>query len=443
MKLIMKLSKYNIAVLRNNKVIIFNTYRNSYVLLSQEQYSKLLDKSYLSNLQINHNVIFDKLIGAGVILDDTTDEYQLLLNEYNKQVLDSSIYDLTLLPSLDCNLRCWYCYEKHIKGSHLSEEIQNKIFKHVVSVFENNKLLEGLNVEMFGGEPLLYFDSELYPLLKRIKDYSEKSNKYASFFFITNGVCINESNIHKFRDLNASFQISIDGYKTTHDKVKFINPKGGTYDHIIKVVHMIVNQDAFMFINLRINYSDETLEYLPMIIQDLKNVDRNKIRIHLERVWQTSSEGKCSSEKLMEVINEFILNGFDVSYMNLSRRSCSCKASKSMHSIISYDGAVYKCTGRDFTSHHQEGILDDNGIISWDKVKYDKRISIRTFEAPKCNSCKLLPLCWGPCNQKILERGFSDISQFCQINNMEMSLEDYVIYRFNNYYSKYKLNSHG
>lgn len=112
-----------------------------------------------------------------------------------------------------------------------------------------------------------------------------------------------------------------------------------------------------------------------------------------------------------------------------------------MQAVVSYDGAVYKCTGRDFTEDHQEGVLDENGNIIWDKEKYKKRILIRTFDNPQCKSCKFLPLCWGPCNQKLLETGVTDITRYCQIQHMEMSLDDYVIYRFNNQYSNHSRKS--
>lgn len=432
----MKLSSYNIKGSRDGRVIIFNTFRNTYTLLPNHIYQKLLDGTFLNNLRNEPNNILDRLYRAGVIIDDEMDEYQCLVQEYKKEIHESRTYNLTLLPSLDCNLRCWYCYEKHIKGSHMTPDVQNRIVKHVESVFERNPFLNCLNVEMFGGEPLLYFESELYPTLTRIKDHILELKKHVNFLFITNGVRINEYNIQKFSDLNASFQISIDGYKTTHDKVKFIKGKGGTYDQIINVIHLLTRQEGFMFVNLRINYDDETLKHLPKIIKDLQDVDRDKISIHLERIWQTESKRENTSDILKEVINEFILNGFDVSYMNLSRRHYSCKASKTMQSVISYDGSIYKCTGRDFTKDHQEGILDDYGNITWDEEKYQKRIELITFDNPQCRSCKLLPLCWGPCCQKLLETGKADISRYCQIQNMEMALNDYVIYRFNNHYTK-------
>lgn len=66
----------------------------------------------------------------------------------------------------------------------------------------------------------------------------------------------------------------------------------------------------------------------------------------MERVWQTSPE-KEVSYKIKDVLNLFMVNGFAVSYMNLARRSYSCKSGKVDQAIISYNGDVYKCSGRD------------------------------------------------------------------------------------------------
>ena len=150
----------------------------------------------------------------------------------------------------------------------------------------------------------------------------------------------------------------------------------------------------------------------------------------MERVWQTSPE-KEVFYKIKDVLNLFMVNGFAVSYMNLARRSYSCKSGKVDQAIISYNGDVYKCSGRDFTNELREGVLQDNGCIKWDNLKLEKRLSQTTYDNEYCISCKLLPLCWGPCNQKLLETP-GNILRYCQLRNMELSLDEYVEYRFNN-----------
>ena len=119
--------------------------------------------------------------------------------------------------------------------------------------------------------------------------------------------------------------------------------------------------------------------------------------------------------------------------MNFFRKGFSCKASKINQCIISYDGKVFKCSGRNFSEDLQEGFLKEDGNIEWDKNKLDKRLSIITFDNDKCKKCKFLPLCYGPCCQKQLEMKEDKektIDSLCQLNHMEMSIEEYLAFRY-------------
>lgn len=429
----MKLSQYNLCAEIRNFVIIFNTMKNSYVSIRKEIYEKLKDSSSISEIKINDEKLYDKLCASNVIIDDDVDEFEKLTEEYLRNIYNKANYDLTLLPTLDCNLRCWYCFEKHIKNSHLLNQTKDNIIKFIENIFDDNRV-ERLNLSLFGGEPLLYFEEELYPLLLKIKYMAQACNKKVNFLFVTNGVNIKTSNIDLFSELNANFQLSIDGYKTSHDKVKFIpKTKEGTYDHIIGSIQLLTEK-ANCFVNLRINYDDNTLVHLSELINDIKYVNRKKICIHLERVWQTKPSVIAFSESLKKSINDFLLNDFEVSYMNFRRKSHSCKSSKINQSIISYDGSVYKCTGRDFTEKLVEGFLSEKGTIIWNKERLNKRMQIRTYDNSQCRSCKFLPLCWGPCNQKQIETNGDFLLSYCPLKYMELSLEDYIIYRFNNQY---------
>lgn len=369
---------------------------------------------------------YSMLVDSGFIVNDDVDEFAFVGEIYNKSI-NSTIYDLTIIPTLDCNLRCWYCFEKHIIGSRLTSEISTEILHFVQDILSSDEITE-LKVTMFGGEPLLYFKEEVYPLLKEIRDFALKREKKTYFNFITNGVCITDDAIPLFEELNASFQISIDGYREKHNKIKRSRSIPEPYDAVMRAIHLLSKKyDAR--INLRINYDNETLSHIEEVIKDIIDIKRKNIRIHLERVWQTRKD-KDNPLNIKKVIDLFLLNKFNVSYLNMIRMGTSCKASQKNQSVISYDGKVYKCTGRDFTSELQEGELK-NGKIIWNYDRLQKRLDIVTYENPKCIACKFLPLCWGPCCQKILEDP-ERIENYCQLNNMEMSIEDFIKYRVNN-----------
>ena len=90
-------------------------------------------------------------------------------------------------------------------------------------------------------------------------------------------------------------------------------------------------------------------------------------------------------------INRVTADGTDSSdsevlEIDANRKSYSCKTSKYNQSIISYDGKVYKCSGRNFTNDLQEGILLPNGKIEWEKQKLEKRLNLNTYTNNQCLS---------------------------------------------------------
>jgi len=429
----MKVSRYNLYAPMSKGIVCFNTISQSFAVISNQVYGLLKD----NNISAISFKVYDELVDCGFIIDSNVNEYQLLVDEYNDPSLDQ-IYYLTIMPSLDCNVRCWYCFEKHKRGSRLEERSKSAIFEFVKNILLDDNIKQ-INIELFGGEPLLYFDEDVYPLLSKIRDYVHSQSRYCNILIVTNGLCIKENMITKFKLINAYFQISIDGHREVYNKVKKLyGSNEDTYDKIIKIISDIANNG--LNINLRINFDNRSLDKIEEIIQDLSNVDKKRLTIHLERIWQTISD-ENSNKSIRDVANTFLANGFKVTYMNFFRKSFSCKASRANEAIISYNGDVFKCSGRDFTNELKEGVLLDDGRIDWHEEKLSKRMSIVTFDNSMCKECKYLPLCWGPCNQKQLESYSSNLDNYCQLKYLEMSEEDYVLLRFNSALIKLKENA--
>lgn len=430
----MKKSKYNIAVVNNDKVLLYNTFRDSMMVVSKSYYQYILDtKEDYSKLKALDKLNYDNLIEHGYLIDDDIDEYKQLCFAHKMRTYHNDTYTLTVLPTLDCNLRCWYCFEKHIKDSRLSTNVKSMI-KEYTKKIANSEEYTCLKLDFFGGEPLLHFEEDVYPLLKDIQDYFHENKKQLVVLFVTNGVYLNDKVIDKLSEFDeVAIQVSTDGNKNEHDKVKFIpGSREGTYNQIMENVRKICDRLHNIFINLRINYTDETLKNIDGYIEEVKNIDRNKIEIHLERVWQTKQKGMAESELLQNAINMFITNGFYVTYSHFHRRNYSCKTEKYAQAVISYDGKIYKCTGRDFTTDMEEGYMDDNNNIQWDINKLSKRIGLETFSHTKCKTCKFLPLCWGPCSQASLEMKAGELDNYCYLNKLELSIDNLIRYMFNN-----------
>ena len=422
----MKTSKYNYIFNTDEGNFVFNTISDSFVGISD----KICQRLKSEKVNSIKGEALDILLKRNIIVPDDMDEYQFLINEYEKN-LESDIYDLTLLPTLDCNVRCWYCFEKQQKGSRLHKIVREAILAHVKSVLLEKPYINRFFITLFGGEPLLYFEEDVYPLMKEMQIAIESENRTVSFLCVTNGICLTEKNIQLMKGMDINFQVSIDGYKRKHDSIKKIKEHSdiSSYDQVMKNISLVV-AELSAHINLRINYDDNTLHHLTEVLESIKGIPRERITVHFERVWQTIERCPSNNEELKTVFNTFIQSGFSITYLNLFRRSHSCRASRINQIAVSYDGSVYKCTGRDFTSNLKEGVLRTDGTVKWLPEKIKKRLSIKTYDHMLCRICKLLPLCWGACCQKQLEASSeSEIAAKCQMNIMELPLNDYLFFR--------------
>lgn len=425
----MKQSIYNILFCIDNKHYLYNTLSGTYVRISDHVYH-CLETNDLNNIE---DIGLQKLSKDLFLIEDNVDEYQVVYNQYMNKIYHSEEFHLTLLPTLDCNLRCWYCFEQHIEGSKMSESLKESLLIYIEQIL-NRKDIKNITFELFGGEPLLFFKDNVYPLLKRTKDLVDVHKKKIQLLIITNGILLTSENIELLREFDVFYQITIDGCRNKHNIVKKIKDKkdDSSYDLVMRNIANL-SKEPNVHINLRINYDDHTLKHITEIISSIDTIDRSKIKIHLERVWQTLKSSNNDNVLLKNAIQKFIDKGFYVTYMNFFRKGFSCKASKINQCIISYDGKVFKCSGRNFSEDLQEGFLKEDGNIEWDKNKLDKRLSIITFDNDKCKKCKFLPLCYGPCCQKQLEMKEDKektIDSLCQLNHMEMSIEEYLAFRY-------------
>lgn len=426
----MKISKYNHFVKRNNVVLGFNSRIVSMIILSvplYEFYNK--NKTDIEQIKNGKPELFNIFLSNGFIIDDHVDELNEIRLANKLDTIASKEYHLTLIPSLDCNLKCWYCFENHKSGTKLSPKVTSNIIKHIEAKIEVGEC-SNLIMDWFGGEPLLNFNDQVYPLSLKLMKLLQKKDMNLHSFFITNGSLIKDIDIEKFREINSRFQITLDGNRKKHDKIRFTKSMNeGTYDELVNTIHKLADNLENTFINIRVNYDNSTLEGFKDILEDFKIINKRKVKFHLERIWQTKPIP--GNKLLYTALNDALRMGFSVTYLNFFRKNYSCKSDRLNQATILYDGTVYKCSGRDFTGSFQEGSLSDDGTIKWDSNKISHRIGLSTFENQKCLNCSFLPLCMGPCSQKMIEHNWSNIDEICKLNNMELSLDDYLIYLYN------------
>lgn len=161
----------------------------------------------------------------------TEDIFEEILPDLKKR--ETVVKALCLHIAHDCNLSCKYCFagegQYHGERGLMSYEVGKAALDFLI---ENSGNRVNLEVDFFGGEPLLNFD-----VVKRLVEYGRNRekpcNKKFRFTLTTNGVLLNEEVMEFANKEMANVVLSIDGRKEVHDKMRPFPNGAGSYDVII------------------------------------------------------------------------------------------------------------------------------------------------------------------------------------------------------------------
>ena len=161
----------------------------------------------------------------------TEDVYKEGVIDFKKR--QTVVKALCLHIAHDCNLACRYCFagEGEYKGdrSLMSYEVGKKALDFLV---ENSGGRRNLEVDFFGGEPLLNFEV-VKKLVAYGREIEKKKDKHFRFTLTTNGVLLSDDVIAFANQEMDNIVLSIDGRKEVHDHMRPFKNGAGSYDLII------------------------------------------------------------------------------------------------------------------------------------------------------------------------------------------------------------------
>ena len=85
----------------------------------------------LDRIERDDPMFYELLVDNQYVVEDCFEEKEIAAYRKKKLQFDSSMYQLTINTTLDCNLNCWYCYENRISGSFLAEDVIEAIKKNI------------------------------------------------------------------------------------------------------------------------------------------------------------------------------------------------------------------------------------------------------------------------------------------------------------------------
>ena len=238
----------------------------------------------------------EALYKGGFIVDKGLDEFNALLNQSltTAENRDHADIDVTIAPSLSCNMRCSYCFEKGTRhlldASVMNNKTQDATINYILRLTERISA-KNLNVIWFGGETLLQYPTIVrmsHEMARRLQSHVSLSTK-----LVTNGYLLSPEKITELVEgCNLKrVQISIDGLQDTYARIRSVNKD--TFDRVVE--NIVLCSDTVQTL-VRLNATPDNLDELYGFVAKLvaKTEKKSNLVFRLSEVLDYSNAQRRS-----------------------------------------------------------------------------------------------------------------------------------------------------
>lgn len=376
-----KKSQFNYISNSKNGHIIYNTLYNSLTRLSDEEYEVYLSLSE----DDKNNQIVNQLCEQGLWVDVVVDEleqYNLYTDYVNRYVKNKT--HLTITPTMECNARCFYCYENGVRcGSMHKEECAD-----IIKFLKTLDCSQGIDLTWFGGEPLMNQE-----WMDCFSESLEEAGIPYSAFIITNGSRIDDSvvdkMINKWKIQNV--QITLDGSFEEYAKRKsYVDQDNCIYYKILQVIEKLAGHG--INVHVRLNIDRNNRESILNAVRDINELFRNNNRVKCYPAFLTGTSEPLTEQEKIDFIKDMIET--DQGKFNVNEclyrlpRTNACYYNQTNAFSIDVNGDVFIC--EHMLGHEEKAI----GNIKTEIIDIEREQSGKRKE---CQKCVFLPKCQGGC----------------------------------------------
>ena len=369
--------------------LIYNMVGEDELLDKEDVINNLKDKWSKEEIEEAYEELIDLVKEEVLYSKDLYEEIAMAGDES-----ESYIKALCLNVIHDCNLRC-------------------KVGKREIDyVLENSGNIKNIEVDLFGGEPLMVFDT-----IKEIVDYAKEKdklyNKNIRFTMTTNATLLNDEIIDYIDKNMGNIILSIDGRKEVNDNVRIRVDGSGCYDRILPNIKKMVdrrdpskqyyargtftreNTDFFEDVMALANEGFSEISIEPVVLPDSHNLsirseDLPKIYEQYDMLYKEMLRRAENNDNPFKFYHFNIdLNGGPCVY----KRIAGCGAGHE-YVAITPDGDIYPC--HQFVGNEEFLLGNINSGIKNKNLSKDFK-NAHIYNKPKCKECWARFYCSGGC----------------------------------------------
>ncbi len=265
----------------------------------QEIYKKHGDKATLDEIKDCFLQVEELKSSGQLFKEDTFEPMAGQLKEKTSGVVKA----LCLHVAHVCNLNCSYCFASqgkyHGERAVMSYEVGKRALDFLI---ENSGTRRNLEVDFFGGEPLMNFD-----VVKKLVEYArsveKEKNKNFRFTLTTNGMLIDDDVIEFANKEMSNVVLSLDGRKDVHDKFRVDYKGKGSWETIVPKFQKLVEKRGGKDYYMRGTFTHHNPDFL----EDIKTMlDLGFNELSMEPVVCASGDpSELTQEDLPIVLKQY------------------------------------------------------------------------------------------------------------------------------------------
>ncbi len=325
---------------------------------------------------------------------------------------------LCLNVAHDCNLRCDYCFASTGDFKGARELMSLDVAKAAVDfLLQNSKHRKQLEIDFFGGEPLMNWD-----VVRQTVEYAEveaaKLDKTFRFTITTNGLGLTPAIEEFINEHMYNVVLSIDGRKEVNDRVRrTVSNKGSVYEVIIPKFQRLVQNRGDQSYYVRGTFTAHNLDFS----RDVAHLhDLGFDQISMEPVVADAREDYAlGQEHLPRILEEYDRlaelylerrrrgQGFNFFHFNVDLQKGPCLYKRISGCGAGYEYLAVAPSGELFPCHQFVG--EPEYVLGTVWTGIEKGEISRAFKdshvlsKPICRSCWAKYYCSGGCEKHTLD----------------------------------------
>lgn len=408
----MKPSRYNhFFEVDGRTILAYNSLSTALIELSADEFTTLQafntePRDELFDAQ-GLNSFCSHLLKAGFLIPDGQDEIELIREIHSKIKERRRTLGLTIMPTLDCNFRCSYCFS-YTRPERMGAKVQESLLR-----FAGHKLekAQRLSVTWYGGEPTLCLDL-IETLSERLRALCERRGvDLLPADIVSNGYLLSVQVAERLRTLGIQeAQITLDGDRATHDQRRPLRGGGGTFDGILDNLAAVSN---ILGIKVRINVDRDNastaLGALDALadrgLQDTTAVYFGHVKPYSEACAGVTSaclSDREFSELELALTRQALVRGFrSFRYPRLEIGGV-CGADQRLSYVVAPSGLLFKCWAQASQGSNQSvgslaGEKPGESRQPFQQKNLERFLSWDPLSNRTCRECRVLPICMGGC----------------------------------------------